>query len=250
MLKGLGIDFIGRTTRGCDGRKRTKKLGKKDWLMTWQCGPQPSSWLTPAQWLGLPATLTVRVVKGRWQQKGCRVQEVAVVTTLLDPVAYPAAEILAAYGRRWRLEMCLDDVNTTLKMEKLRSHTPAMVEKELHTRLIVHNLIRYVMAEAATEAAGALERLSFKGTLDALRHFAQAMAGTRSRKKQRQIWAGLLRMLASDLGPERPGRQEPRAVKRKQTKYPRLNQPRGQFRDAPKRNPRRTNARVRNNNLM
>jgi hypothetical protein len=146
--------------------------------------------------------------------------------------------------------MCLDDVKTKLKMERLRSHTPAMVQKELHTRLIVHNLIRYVMAEAATAEAVALDRLSFKGTLDALRHFAQAMAGTRSRKKQRQIWAGLLRILASDLVPERPGRQEPRAVKRKKSKYPRLNKPRGQFRDAPKRNTRRTNARLRKANLM
>jgi hypothetical protein len=67
--------------------------------------------------------------------------------------------------------------------------------------------------------------------MDALRHCASAMAQAKTAKKRRQFWADLLRTLAHNLVPERPGRCEPRAVKRRPKPYPRLNQPRHQFRE-------------------
>lgn len=246
----LGVDFIGRTTRRIDGRQRLKRLAKNDWLILWQKSPKPSPWLSALQWAGLPAQMTLRAVKGRCYQKGFRVRQVTLVTTLLDPQVYPAQEILQGYLRRWRLEMCLDDLKTTLKMDLLRGHSPQMVQKELYTRLIAHNLIRCIVAQAAAEHRVALERISFKGSLDALRQFSQAMARARSKKKRRELWAQLLHTLAADLVPERPGRREPRAVKRKKNKYPRLDVPRHQFRDHPKRNVRRKNARLRRLGLM
>ena len=246
----LGVDFIGRTTRHVDGRRRLKRLGKSDWLILWKKSANPSPWLSPAQWAGLPSQMTLRAVKGRAVQKGFRVRQVTLVTTLLDPQLYPAQEILAAYLRRWRLEMCLDDLKTTLKMDMLRGRSPQMAQKELYTRLIAHNLIRCIMAQAAAEHGVALERISFKGSLDGLRHFSQAMVQARSKKKRRELWAQLLHTLAADLVPERPGRREPRAVKRKKNKYPRLDIPRHKFRDHPKRNVRRKNARLKRLGLM
>ena len=80
-------------------------------------------------------------------------RRVTLVTTLLDPELYPAQEILQAYLRRWRLEMCLDDLKTTLEMEMLAGRSPQMLQKELYARLIAHNLIRCTMAQAATEHA-------------------------------------------------------------------------------------------------
>jgi hypothetical protein len=246
----LGVDFIGRTTRCIDGRRRLKRLAKNDWLILWEKSPRPSLWLSPLQWLGLPTQMTLRAVKGRCYQKGFRVRQVTVVTTLLDAQLYPAQEILQAYWRRWRLEMCLDDLKTTLKMEMLRSRSPVMAQKEVLIRLMAHNLIRCTMAEAAREHTVALERISFKGSLDALRHFAQAMARARSQKKRRQLWAELIETLAADLVPERPGRREPRAVKRKKNKYQRLRMPRHKFCDRPKRHVRRKIARLRKLGLM
>jgi len=246
----LGVDFIGRTTRRIDGRRRLKRLAKNDWLILWKKSPKPSPWLSAWQWAGLPAQMTLRAVKGRCYQKGFRVRQVTLVTTLLDPQVYPAQEILQGYLRRWRLEMCLDDLKTTLKMDLLRGHSPGMVQKELYTRLIAHNLIRCLVAQAAAEHRVAPERISFKGSLDALRHFSQAMARARSKKKRRELWAELLHTLAADLVAQRPGRREPRAVKRKKNKYPRLDVPRHKFRDHPKRNVRRKNARLRRLGLM
>ena len=240
----LKVDFIGRSARHSDGRRRLKRLGKADWLMAWKKGTNPSLWLPKLLWLALPKELTVRVVRGNCYVKGFRVRRVTLVTTLLDAQRYPASQILQAYLRRWRLEMCLDDLKTTLKMEALRSRTPEMVQKELYARLIDHNLIRCVMAEAATQHRVPLERISFKGTLDALRQFTQAISLARSRHKRSRLWAKLLQTRAADLVPDRPGRREPRAVKRVKNKYPRLSAPRRQFKDRPKRNVRRTISRM------
>ena len=246
----LGVDFIGRTTRRLDGRRRRQRLGRNDWLVEWKKGFTASPWMTLLQWQTLPDTLTLRVVKGSLYQKGFRVRHVTVITTLLDAKEYPAQQILQAYLRRWRLEMCLDDLKTTLRMESLRSRSPKMAQQELIMRLIAHNLVRCTMAQAATEYCVPLDRISFKGSLDALRQFSYAMAQARSKKKRRQLWAELLGALARDLVPDRPERREPRAVKRKKNRYPRLLGPRSQFRDHLKRHERRKISRLRKLGLM
>ena len=246
----LGVDFIGRTTRRIDGRRRLRRLGPNDWLIQWKKKNRVSPWMSLGQWQQLPATLTLRAVKGSLYQKGYRVRQVTVITTLLDAQLYPAQDILQAYLRRWRLEMCLDDLKTTLGLESLRSRTPEMAPKELLLRLIAHNLIRCTMAQSARDHQGPLERISFKGSLDAVRQFAHAMAQARSKKKRQALWSELLRTLAADLVPERPGRREPRAVKRQKKRYPRLAGPRRQFRDRLKRHDRRKISRLRKLGLM
>ena len=97
--------------------------------------------------------------------------------------------------------------------------------------LVAHNLIRCIMAEASALYDVQLERLSFKGTVDALRQFMNAMARARSRKKRQQLWLDMLRTIACDLLPLRPGRREPRAVKRRPKQFPRLIVPRRRFKD-------------------
>jgi hypothetical protein len=241
-----GVDFIGRSARHVDGRRRLKRLGRQDWLVQWQRSSNPSRWLPLAQWRALPQQMTLRVVRGSLYCKGFRVRQVTLITTLLDPQLYPAQEILQAYLRRWRLEMCLDDLKTTLKMETLRSRSPEMVQREAYAHLVAHNLVRYTMAQAASSQTVPLERISFKGTLDALRQFTNAISQAQTNKKRRRIWTRMLETLAADLVPERPGRREPRAVKRIKKKYPRLTAPRHQFRDPEKRNVRRAKARLRN----
>lgn len=242
----LNVDFVGRTTRRIDGRRRLKRLGRNDWLVSWKKASScKSPWLSALQRAALPAQMTLRAVKGSCYQKGFRVRRLTVMTTLTDPELYPAQEILQAYLRRWRLELCLDDLKTTLQMEFLRGRTPEMVQKELYARLIAHNLLRCTMAEAARQQAVPLERLSFKGCLDALRHFTYAMASARSKAKRQDLWNLFLETLARDQVPPRPGRREPRAVKRKKNKYPRLRGSRRKFRDRPGRHTRERNARLR-----
>jgi hypothetical protein len=114
-------------------------------------------------------------------------------------------------------------------MDQLRCKSPDMAEKELLAYLVAHNLIRCVMAEAVAQYSVDLERISFKGTVDALRQYSAAIAQARNRKMRRQLWEDLLLNLVRDLVPRRPNRQEPRAVKRRPKPYPLLNQPRRRF---------------------
>jgi hypothetical protein len=65
----LKVDFIGRTTRRIDGRRRLKRLAPNDWLVLWKRSPTPSPWLSALQWAGWPAQMTLRAVKGHCYQK-------------------------------------------------------------------------------------------------------------------------------------------------------------------------------------
>jgi len=225
-----GVDVVARLhhRRKVDFR-RAKRLGAHDGLLAWRKSHEPSSIVSAAQWRQLPAEITVRIVRFQATIRGFRNRKVTLVTTLLDPVAYPAAELAALYGRRWRLELCLRDVKTTMGMELLRCQSPAMARKEVLAYLVAHNLVRCVMAEAALVHDARLDRLSFKGTLDALRQYSAAIARARSRQQRRQLWQDLLLNLVRDEVPWRPNRREPRALKRRPKQYPLLNQPRRQF---------------------
>ncbi len=209
--------------------RKANRLGKNDGLFVWTKGCQQSEILTAAEWAALPAQISVRIVRFTATIRGFRARRVTLVTTLLDPVAYPAHELAALYARRWRLELCLRDLKTTLGMDQLRCKSPDMAEKELLAYLVAHNLIRCVMAEAVAQYSVNLERISFKGTVDALRQYSAAIAQARNRKMRRLLWDDLLLNLVRDLVPQRPGRQEPRAVKRRPKAYPLLNKPRRKF---------------------
>ena len=227
-----GVDVVARLhhRRKVDFRK-ARRLGKNDGLFVWAKGCQQSPILSATEWAFLPAQITVRIIRFTATIRGFRSRRVTLVTTLLDSKLFPAHELVGLYARRWRLELCLRDLKTTLGMEVLRCKTPDMAEKELLAYLVAHNLIRCVMAEAVARAAGSvdLERVSFKGSLDALRQYSAAMAQARNRKMRRQLWEDLLWNLVRDLVRKRPGRTEPRAVKRRPKPYPLLNQPRRRF---------------------
>ena len=182
--------------------------------------------------------ITVRIIHVRVHQKGFRTQELWLSTTLLDPSAYPAEQIAQLYRRRWDMELCFRDLKTTMGMEELRCRTPAMVHKELLAFLIAHNFMRCLIAQAASAHQVCRTRISFKGAVDAARSFHHAMRLARSQRHARRLYRRLLQILARDLVPHRPGRYEPRAVKRRPKPYSRLTKPRHLYREIPHRGKR------------
>jgi hypothetical protein len=241
LLASTGVDLLARVptnSRRVDFR-RGRRLGRWDQVVVWHKGPQQGRWLSSSEWAALPEQVSVRIVRLQVRQAGFRTHELTLATTLLDAQLYPAAELLAAYARHWRLELCFDDLKTSLGLETLKCLSPALAEKELLAGLIAHNLLRCVMAEAAQTHAVPLARISFKGALDALRQFNHALGQARSGRQRKKLWGALLLTLARDLVPERPGRREPRAVKRR-PKYPLLTHPRQQQRDRPRRSVRKS----------
>jgi len=229
-LPGQGVDVVARLhhARMVDFRK-ARRLAKNDGLFIWKKGCQQSRILSANEWALLPAEITVRVIRFTATIRGFRSRRITLVTTLLEAELYPAAELVALYARRWRLELCLRDLKTTMGMEELRCKTPAMAEKELLAYLVAHNLVRCVIAESVARYQVDLQRISFKGSVDALRQYSDAIAKARSQTMRRQLWEDLLLNLARDLVRLRPDRREPRAVKRRPKPYPLLNKPRHQF---------------------
>lgn len=229
-LSAQGVDVMARLhqARKVDFRK-ARRLSRNDGLFVWRKGVRQSDILSATEWFGLPAQITVRIIRFTAALRGFRHRRITLVTTLLDPMLYPAQELAALYARRWKIELCLRDLKTTMGMEQLRCKTPDMAEKELLAYLVAYNLIRCVMAEAVARYPVDLERVSFKGSIDALRQYSDAIAQARNRKMRRQLWEDLLLNLVRDLLRCRPNRTEPRAVKRRPKPYPLLNQPRHRF---------------------
>jgi Transposase DDE domain len=208
--------------------RQGRRLGRYDRLVTWQKPQHKPRTATRKLWRSLPDQVTLRLLSYPVLIAGFRPQRIFLVTTLLDPVAFPAAELAELYWRRWRVELFLRDIKTTLQMESLRCKSPAMVYRELLMHLIAYNLIRCLMAEAASIYEVSLERISFKGSMDTVRHFSQVMAQARSRRQQTELLNAMLSALAGDPLPDRPHRIEPRHQKRRPKAYPFLIKPRGQ----------------------
>lgn len=209
--------------------RNAKKLGKNDWLILLPKPDQPAPYLSEEEWKALSDRIQVRVIHAHLHIKGWRTRELWLVTTFLDPVAYPAEELLALYFRRWEIELSFRHIKTTMGMETLRCRTPPMVLKEFLLFLIAHNCLRALIAEAAQTHDVPRERISFKGTADALRSFLPELLHARSLRTINRLRRRLLEILAADLVPLRPNRSEPRAVKRRPKPYPLLTKPRHRF---------------------
>ena len=235
LLRGVGSLFRLHQRRLIDWRQG-QRLGKNDRLVSWRKPEQKPRYLPNTLWRQIPEVLTVRVLRFKLAVRGYRPESVTLVTTLVDAKAYPARELARLYARRWRIELCFDDIKTTLGMEHFSCKTPQIMHKELKMFFIAYNFLRALMTEAAALYEVPVKRLSFKSTMDSARQYSITIAQARSKKKQRELVADLLAVLAADLVPERPGRCEPRARKRRPKPYPLLNKPRHQFKDIAHRN--------------
>lgn len=207
-----------------------------DVIITWKRPSQRTPSMTPEDFALLPESIPVRVIRYSIAQPGFRTRSVTVVTTVLDP-QIKASELIDLYFRRWGIETHFREIKTFLKMDVLRCLTPEMIERELGMHYVAYNLIRCVMQKAALTHGADLVRLSFKGCLDTVRQFAHAAQGAED--KPRTVAALVDEMLLAitrDPNPDRPGRSEPRAVKRRPKNFQLLNKPRHEIGNLPRRN--------------
>ncbi len=207
-------------------------LGPGDRLLVLTRPGRASNVMSRRLWETLPKTITVRQVRVERLRAGFRTSTLVLTTTLLDPVLWPAALLISLYERRWRVELSFDDIKTTMEAEKMRCLSPGMVRRELLLHAIAHNLVRRLMREATRQTGTALDRSSFKGTLDTLRQWQPGIAAARG-KERGQRYRAMLRLLGTDRVPERPGRFEPRVVKRRPKPFGRLTKPRDEMRANP-----------------
>lgn len=237
-LSGRGVDSLMRLPEKKIRVAIGSQLPKKpnfDVTVTW-ARPQPCPpGLCEEEYNLLPESIQVRIVRYTVAHRGFRSQSVTLVTTLLDD-AITASDLADLYFRRWGVELHFREIKIHLNMDILRCKTPHMIERELRMHLIAYNLIRCLMQKAALTHDIDLERVSFKGALDSLRQFANAISGIE--EKPRAISAMVDEMLlaiARDLVPHRPGRIEPRVRKRRPKNYRLLTKPRREMGPLPHR---------------
>ena len=225
MLSRRGIDSV--ATQAAAKRKPIKarnaieKLGDNDLLVVWNKPVwNKKAAYTREDWEALPDTLTLRQIKVFIEAKGFRTKSFYIVTTLLDPIEYPAAELAELYLRRWEVELNFDDLKTTMGMDELRCKTPEMVEKELLMHFIVYNAARWMICNAAKKSDTDLMRISFKGALQELRNWEGQLNHPKlTQQDKRKLIAELYRGIGMKIVPLRPNRREPRCLKRRPKPY-------------------------------
>lgn len=230
LLRG-GVDSVMRLHQArLNDLRYGKRLGLHDRLVTWQKPIQRPQGCLLVDWRRAPQTLTLRQVFVSITIPGFRTQSLVVVTTLTDPVRYPADEIAKLYLRRWSVELFFRDIKITLGMDVLRCQTPDMIRKEIIMHAIAYNLIRALMQQAASLYHVPIERLSFKGTVDTLRQWVAPLnAAADKPREQARLIDQLLQILAEDIVPLRPKRAEPRVRKRRPKAYPLMTFPRHHY---------------------
>jgi hypothetical protein len=211
--------------------RRGRRLSRHERLVQWRKPRQRAATLSPELWALLPEVLNLRLVRCQMPVAGFRTRQVVLVTTLLDSSKYPPAALSQLYYRRWLMELSLRNIKTTLQMDQLSCKNPENLEREIRMHFLVHNLVRRLMLEAARRHRVPLDRISFAGSLSAARRYGEALLQARSQRKRTALTEELFAVLASDLVPDRPGRREPRAVKRRPKPYPRLMSHRHRFRE-------------------
>ncbi len=193
------------------------RLGHNDQITIWRKTGTPSRVMSREAYAELPEKLIVRELRYRVTQRGYRTRAVTLVTTLLDPQVYPATELAELYNRRWQAEVNLRHLKETLGMRVLRSKTADGVERELLAFALVYNMICAVMTVIANQLGTTPSRVSLIDTLRLLRQGLTHLATA-----------------AIVLNPHRPGRHQPRVVKRRPLQYTRMTKPRSELKRIPK----------------
>ena len=220
MLLEMGVDVVMEihANRKVDFRTG-QRLGKRDHIVEW-CKPARPDWMDKDVYKTMPAKLPIRET---------RVNGKVLVSTFLDPKEVSKKELGKLYKLRWTVEIDLKFIKEIMGMDILRCRTPEMVRKEIGVHLLAYNLIRTVMAQAADRHGILPITVSFKGTLQQLDSFVDKIAHATG-IIQTRLLDELLRAIAYHRIGNRPGRTEPRAVKRRPKPYPRLSKPRSEAR--------------------
>jgi hypothetical protein len=214
LLQRGGADVCFRLHQSRDRDfRRGRRLGRGDRLVGWERPPRPE-WMDEDTYQQMPLPLQVRLLRVRVDQPGCRVRQLDVATTLVDARAYPHADVADLYHQRWHVELDIRNIKQALQRDVLRCQSPAMARKEVWCHLLGYNLIRKVLAQAAVQGGYRPRQLSFQGGLDTLEAFRWALLCVPGEVRGQWLRA-LLGAVATHRVGNRPGRVEPREVKRR-----------------------------------
>jgi putative transposase len=230
LLLSRGVDVCARLhqRRHVDFR-RGKRLGKYDHLVEWNRPAKPA-WMDEKTYASIPEKLVLREMRFNVFQPGFRVQTLTIVTTLTDPEAFTAEEIAQLYGFRWNSELDIRAIKQSLHLDHVRCKTPEMVRKEVWTTLLGYNLVRTTAAAAALLHGRQPRQISFTGACQHLLNSWMVLsANVVTPEAALRLCQTLLERISRVIVANRPGRIEPRVLKRRRHRYPLMKKPRAEL---------------------
>jgi len=206
--------------------RRGKRLGKYDHLIIW-LRPQRPKWMDKETYQSIPEQMTLREIKLTITEPGFRTKSFIVITTLTDPAEFSQQEIAEIYGYRWNVELDIRSIKSNLNLEHVRCKSPEMVRRELWTTILGYNLIRSTAAAAAMLHGVRPREVSFTSTVQfVLQEWKQLARGELSAEMLTDFAVTMLKGIANCKVSNRPGRIEPRVVKRRPKPYKWMIKPR------------------------
>ncbi|MDY7091041.1 MAG: IS4 family transposase [Actinomycetota bacterium] len=174
-------------------------------------------------WLSMIGTVRVRVIDARIAVKtstGTNTGDYRLITTLLDPRRYPAADLITLYHQRWEIETAyLELKSSILGGRVLRARTPDGIDQEIHALLIVYQLLRTAMVDATDTRPGLdPDRASFTTALITARNQVTQAAGIITETTIDLVGA-IGQAVLNHLLPDRRIRVKARMIKRSNSKY-------------------------------
>ena len=211
-LLAVGADglFGGQAQRHYDFRKG-QQIGKKDHIVDWKRPVKPE-WMDDATYSAHPEKIRIREFK---------VGGAVYVTTFINEEKYPRKELAKFYEIRWQVELNLRSLKSVMNMDMLSCKTPEMVMKEIGVHFLAYNFIRTLMAQACSQHDSNPKQVSFKGTVQLLNQFMPYFINS-SEDGNEFMFAELLKLIVKNKIGHRPGRVEPRVVKRRRKPFPLL----------------------------
>ena len=172
----------------------------------------------------LPKQLPVRLIRLPFLHHG-KPKLTWLVTTLLNPNRYPQTDIMKLYRDRWGIETRLGELKTTLQMNILRSKGSQAACYEVASTILGYNLLRTVIHQAAKQNRVPADRISFATAIKMILAYSMSLRIANPTQRQ-SIYNQMLHDIARYCNPLRPGRVEPRRIKRNDGQYPYLSIPR------------------------
>lgn len=227
LLLNQNVDVCARLhhLRHTDFRKG-RRLGKYDHIIAWTRPARPA-WMDEETYATVPETLELRELRYAIVEKGKRTKLITVVTTMTDVKKYSKEDMAELYGYRWHSELDIRSVKDSLNLAHVRCKSPEMVRIEFRTTFLAYNLIRLTAASAALRHQQKPRSISFTGTCQfVLAGWAVHASGLMSKEALQRESNHLLKDIAACRVGDRPGRLEPRVLKRRRHGYPLMQKPR------------------------
>jgi len=206
--------------------RRGKRLGKNDHIIVWKRPPRPK-WMDQETYEQITPLLILRELRYQVVQKGCRTRTLTIITTLLDHNAYTLEDIAQLYGFRWNVELDIRSIKDSLNLGQVRCKSPELVRCEFWTTFLAYNLIRTTAAAAALVHEKQPRQISFTATCQyVLASWMTVSLGYIGGDAWRLYCQQMLIQIAGCEVANRPGRIEPRVVKRRPKPYKLMRKPR------------------------